>query len=197
MTTQVRNEVSLIERCISGDSLAWDQLYRQFSRPLWASIRLLMGPGSVDPNLVDEISARVWFSLAADGGKLLGQYSPERGKFTTYLATIARNEFRTYFRSERRSRNRERIASRHERAESEFSRTSLDNSIIEFVKKLTPAEQGFCLEVLLSAESNGSDTDGNGQDGKNGKTSYSPSNTWQLRHRIHRKLERFLREEFA
>jgi len=194
MTTQVRSEKSLIERCLGGDSAAWDQLYRQFSRPLWVSIRLLMGPGSVDPNLVDEIAARVWFSLAADGGRLLGQYCPERGRFTTYLATIARNEFRTYFRSERRSRNRERIASRREQSEGEFTRTSLDHSIIEFVKKLTPAEQGFCLEVLLSSDSG--ETNGNGSGG-NGKATYSPSNTWQLRHRIHRKLERYLREEFA
>ena len=197
MTTQVRSEISLIERCIRGDSSAWDQLYRQFSRPLWASIRLLMGPGSVDPNLVDEIAARVWFSLAADDGRLLGQYSPERGKFTTYLATIARNEFRTYFRSERRSRNRERIASRREQSDGEFSRTSLDHSIIDFVKKLTPAEQGFCLEVLLSTDMNSSNGNGNGKNGNNGKAAYSPSNTWQLRHRIHRKLERYLREEFA
>jgi DNA-directed RNA polymerase specialized sigma24 family protein len=195
MTTQVRSEVSLIERCMQGESAAWDQLYRQFSRPLWASIRLLLGPGSVDPNLVDEIAARVWFALAADGGRLLDQYSAERGKFTTYLATIARNEFRSYFRTERRSRNRERIASRREQCEDGAACLSLDHSIIEFVRKLTPAEQGFCLEVLLSAEPPRK-TNGKAK-GSNGKRSYSPSNTWQLRHRIHRKLERYLRDEFA
>lgn len=168
----------LVDRCLSGESRAWEELYLQFHDRLLASIKSLLAAGRADPNLVDEIAARVWYAVVADNAKLLARFQPQRGcRLTTFLAAIARGQAVEIFRSERRRRGRELVASL-DRLPAE---DHLDNTLAEldeFLDTLTPRERGFCAEILLQMAA----TEGQ----------YSPANAWQLRSRIQRKLRRFL-----
>ena len=52
----------LVDRCLLGEVAAWEEIYRQCHDPLCAAIKSLLGPGFHDPNLVDDIAARVWYA---------------------------------------------------------------------------------------------------------------------------------------
>jgi hypothetical protein len=171
----------LVDRCLAGEVAAWSTLYQQCHDALLKTIRLFLGQAGNDTNLVEEIAARTWYALVKDDGGLLGRFDSKYGcRLTTFLSFLAKNEARLLLRSERRIKIREHIASRRE-MEKPASLSLLAVSDEEFIATLSPAERSYCLNVLFVANKNGSDSQ------------YTQVNQWQLRHRIRRKLEQFLR----
>lgn len=163
----------LVDRCLAGEADAWDELYHSFHGGLVATVRLLLGPAEWDINLVDEIVARIWYALVNRDGELLDRFDTSRGcRLSTYLAQLARSEISSFFRSERRRRNRERIASRtgHEAAEDQMAA-----EFEEFFATLTPREKEFCAAILLGHDPNAAET-------------FSATNAWKLQSRIRSKL---------
>jgi DNA-directed RNA polymerase specialized sigma24 family protein len=151
----------LAERCLWGDVGAWEELYAQCHQPLCASISVLLGSRS-DPNLVDEIAARVWYTLVAGDGALLGKYDCQRAggsRLITFLRTLARNETSRYFRSEQRRRSREmdkweegtHARSHREGAQGESESCSAAE-MSEFLEGLTPTAREFFHEYLVACD---------------------------------------------
>lgn len=169
----------LVDDCVAGDGAAWDRLYRQCHSPLQRSIRAILGP-ICDSNLVEEIEARVWYSVAANSSRLLDRFDPARASLNTYLSIIARNEAGVHLRSERRRQRREQVAARSVPSMSEGSLRELVQSINEFVSTLTPREKEFCDGVLLSSRPHELNH------------RLSDANRWQLQHRVYKKLLKFL-----
>jgi len=173
----VLQDRALVDRCLTGDPVAWSQMYNRFQGTLLASIRAFLGKAGRDFHLIDEVSARVWYALVRDDFHLLAKFDAERNcRFSTFLSVLAKSETRELLRSERRRRIRELVASRPEMDAAEKSVLSDD----EFVATLSSAERVFYSEVLLS-------TTGTAQEDQ-----YTQNNLWQLRHRVRRKLEQFL-----
>jgi DNA-directed RNA polymerase specialized sigma24 family protein len=175
----------LVERCLAGEIGAWSQIYRQFHESLLASIRSFLGRGGQDANLVEEIAARVWYALVKNDFELLGKFDVARGcRLSTFLSVLAKNETRVLLRSERRRRNREQLVSR---AEFDRDRSAEAGDVLsdeEFLVTLSRAERSFYLDVLV----------GRPESNEQAAQSYSRQNLWQLRHRIRKKLERFILE---
>ena len=140
-----------------------------------------MGTGGHDANLVDEIAARVWYALVKDDFELLNRFDIRHGcRLSTFLSIVAKNEARLLLRSEKRRKVRELAASKHETESSPTTDVALSLSDEEFVLTLSPAERIFYFEVLIDRQGTGS------------STKYSEQYRWQLRHRIRKKLERFI-----
>jgi hypothetical protein len=170
------DDLQLAQRCVAGEVAAWEQIYAQCHDPLSASVKVMLGAQSRDANLVDEIVARVWYTLVANDGEVLAQYKPKRGSLVTYMRTLARDQITRYFREELRRRKREQSSVRAQ----PLANSSPVDSLAEFLGTLTPHEQVFCSENLL-AESTGTVPE-----------AQSTTNIWQTSHRIYRKLLRFL-----
>lgn len=168
---------ALIERCLAGEVTAWSELYQQCHEPLMGAIRRILRNLRADESVVEEIAARVWFSAVKDGGLLLQRFDPNRNcRLITFLSVVAQVEARAFMRSERRLRHRETEAShRMPREQSAETITSLD-FVEQFLDKLTPRERSFFDQELL---------------GQEGSEMFSAANSWQLRHRVHRKLNAF------
>lgn len=168
---------ALIDRCLGGEVAAWSELYHQIHEPLLAAIRRILRNLRADESVVEEIAARVWFAAVKDGGQLLRRFDPLRScRLITFLSLVAQLESRAYMRSERRLRNRETEAShRMPQEQSAETITSLDFAE-QFLAKLTPRERSFFDQELL---------------GEAGNETFSPANSWQLRHRVHQKLNTF------
>jgi len=174
---------ALIDRCLAGEVEAWDALYRRCHHGLLAAIRTMFGSRQWDPNLVDEIAARVWFSVLTNDCELLARFDPGRGcRLTTYLATIARSEATTLFRSERRRRLRERMVSRPNEDTTDADEATAAMELGEFVQHLTPREMEFFQQFLLAAP------------GLERAGTYTDTNRWQLSSRIQGKLRRHFGE---
>jgi DNA-directed RNA polymerase specialized sigma24 family protein len=179
-------DLHLVDRCLGGEVAAWEELYVQCHEPLCAAIRAKLRHGITDPNLVDELAARVWYAVVKNDGELLARYDPQRGgRVVTFLRAIARDEIARYFRSERRRMERE-VASLRERSHNPLKEIGVPiaASFNEFVQTLTPHEQDFCESYLMSEV---------GDAELALKSSpYSPANIWQLTHRIYKKMQAFL-----
>jgi DNA-directed RNA polymerase specialized sigma24 family protein len=171
----------LVDRCLAGDVTAWSSLYRQFHDSLMTAIRAFLGRSGHDANLVEEIAARVWYALVKNDFELLAKFTPQRGcRLSTFLSAVARNEARLLLRSERCRKTREQVASKQETQSASRSGAAAWPSDEEFLIMLSPAERTFYLDVLLARHGNGK------------AAAYTQQNQWQLRHRIRKKLERFI-----
>lgn len=180
----VLSDRRLVEQCLAGEPSAWSQLYQCYHQSMVASIRAFLGCHENDSSLIDEIAARVWFSLIRNDCELLARFDVDRGcRLTTFISVLAKAETRVMLRSERRRKARERAASRPETTSQSLSAASEAISEQEFMNTLSPAERAFYSDVLVTAAN---------QDARH---SYTRENTWQLRHRVRKKLDRFLGEQ--
>lgn len=177
----VQSDSQLVQRCLAGDAAAWEQLYRQCQRTLLFSIRLLLGPGGADEDLVEEIAAEVWASLLHEDGQRLRGFDPDRNtRLVTYLCHLARRHVQQRRRSDSRRQAREMAVSRGESEMPTPFPHETQRLLDEFLNQLTPRERQFCVEYLLAAHPADSE--------------FTPANVWQLRHRVHEKLKHFLAE---
>ena len=193
----------LVDRCLAGDVAAWEQLYNQFHSPLCAAIKSLMSGHRSDPNVVDEIAARVWYALVKDDGQLLERFDPGRDlRLGAFLRGLARIEIMQYFRAEHRRNAREAEAGRRPRQEGPVSHYQLSVMLTEFTATLTPGEQQFLEEYLLthSPEQEDSQQDESACESSSeqpcdptsaDRPELSAANIWQRRHRIRSKLRAF------
>jgi hypothetical protein len=179
----VQQDRQLVDACLAGQPRAWDELYQRYSNGLLFSIRLMLGPYDWDPNLFDEIAARVWYALVANNFQLLNRFDVNRGcRLSTFLARIAKSEASAFFRGERRRRRRERVASRPEADKFQYTQQQFLAQMREFQQTLTCREKEFVTGFLLAHE--------------NGEQFFTEANRWQLSHRVREKLRDYL-DDFA
>lgn len=169
----------LVERCLARVGGAWEELYRRCHHPLLGAIRnLIRTDGNTE--LVDEIAARVWYSLTKGDFELLARFDVERGcRLSTFLGGIARKELAAYLRSERRRRVREAAVGQSNSVAHDLLPKS-EAELDEFLAVLTTHERDFCRRFLLSC------------DADHFPSTVSAANFRQLKHRISRKLQRFM-----
>jgi hypothetical protein len=174
----------LADRCLMGEVIAWEELYRQCHDPLCASIRSLLGQGHHDQNLIDDIAARVWYAVVRNDGELLDRFDPSRDvRLGVFFRGLARIEIMQYFRAERRRILREAEAGQRTPHPS-LSEWQIAALLHEFAATLTPGEQQFLDEYLLSIRDEDDDAR---------SLRLSDANIWQRRHRIRSKLLDFFR----
>jgi hypothetical protein len=170
-----------VDRCLSGEPAAWTALYQLCHEPLLAAIRSFIREAAADASLVDEIAARVWYSVICNDGERLARFDVSRGcRLTTFLSVLAKGEARQHFRSENRRRVREHTASRPEGEARSWHRTMPLASEEEFLRTLTRSERTYYETVLVRSLAGDSAEE------------YSAENSWQLRRRVRKKLDRFL-----
>jgi DNA-directed RNA polymerase specialized sigma24 family protein len=188
LTASIAADHRLVERCLAGEVAAWEELYAKCHDTLLASVRSLLGQAHDDPNLVDEIAARVWYALVADDGELLARYDPKRGaRIVTFMRAIAKDEICRFFRTERRRRHREQIALRDKPAHHSDEQAQSEAALAEFWETLSPREMGFAADHLLATAGD------RGENVSTSSTEYSDANIWQLTHRIYSKFVKFFR----
>ena len=176
----------LIDRCLAGDVASWSQLYRQAHDSLLSTICSFLGRAGQDRNLVEEIAARVWYALVKNDFELLAKFDVRRGcRLSTFLSMLAKSETRMLFRAERRRRGREQLVSRSEIQPGLPPVPSAIVSDEDFLATLSPMEKSFYLDVLVAST----------EQRELAQQAYSSENTWQLKHRVRKKLERFILDE--
>lgn len=135
---------TIVNRCLSGDPRAWEELYAACHPNLMRLISSLVVPRHRNVELVDEIAARVWYELVRDNAKRLRQYDAAKGTPSEFVAGVAKNLFRVYLRSERRRRWRETVAARNRRPTIDCA-PAAGAMMREFVPLLSSAERSFLL----------------------------------------------------
>ena len=177
----IRADAELVKRCIAGEVAAWEELYDQCHEPLLRSVERILGSDHADANLVDELAARVWYTLVAEDGKLLAKFDARReARLGTFLRCIAKDVTSRYFRSESRRRRRERAVGKRRPLKPGVS-GDVEPAMADLVETLTPCEQEFLNQHLLSNELT-----------EESPREYSSTNIWKLASRIRQKIKEFV-----
>ncbi len=87
---------TLVERCLSGDSAAWEDLVRQHSRRVYGLCYRFTGRDSEAQDLTQDVFMRVFRSLAT--------FRSTEGSFGTWLARLTRNLLIDHYRRTRNER---------------------------------------------------------------------------------------------
>jgi len=178
----VKADAALVKRCLAGEVAAWEELYEQCHPPLLRSIEVMLGPQQRDPELIDELAARVWYALVADDGKLLARFDRKRkARLSTFMRAVAKDIVCRYQRSEARRHRREHEACRTHRRSGVTQPDEAALDLAEFQETLTEGEREFLDEQL------------NGRCAKDDPAhGRSETSIWKLTSRIRRKLRAFL-----
>jgi RNA polymerase sigma-70 factor (ECF subfamily) len=87
---------SLVKRCIAGDSYAWEEIVRSHTRRVYNICYRFTNSSDDAEDLAQEVFIKVYRTLAS--------YDLEKGAFTTWLTTVARNLLVDHFRRSKQDR---------------------------------------------------------------------------------------------
>jgi RNA polymerase sigma-70 factor (ECF subfamily) len=87
---------SLVERCMSGDDAAWEELVRQHTRRVYGLCYRFTGNDSEAQDLTQEVFLRIFRSLRS--------FRSTEGSFVTWLARLTRNLLIDHYRRTRQER---------------------------------------------------------------------------------------------
>jgi RNA polymerase sigma-70 factor (ECF subfamily) len=87
---------SLVERCLSGDEAAWEDLVRTHTRRVYGLCYRFTGKDGEAQDLTQEVFLRVY--------RMLKTFRAAEGTFTTWLARLTRNLLIDHYRRTRQER---------------------------------------------------------------------------------------------
>jgi RNA polymerase sigma-70 factor (ECF subfamily) len=87
---------TVVERCLSGDDAAWEELVRLHSRRVYGLCYRFTGKDSEAQDLTQEVFLRVYRTLSS--------FRSTEGSFTTWLARLSRNLLIDHYRRTRNER---------------------------------------------------------------------------------------------
>lgn len=136
----LEHDSTVVERCLSGDDAAWEELVRVHSRRIYGLCYRFIGKDSEAQDLTQEVFLRVYRSL--------GSFRSSEGSFTTWLARLTRNLLIDHYRRTRNERVTDSIEDQlpgsEGRTEEKFKSTSRPESVV------AGREAGELLQAALS-----------------------------------------------
>jgi len=131
---------TLVERCLSGDDAAWEELVRLHTRRIYGLCYRFTGKDFDAQDLTQEVFLRVYRTLRS--------FRSAEGSFTTWLARLARNLLIDHYRRTRNERItdsiEEQLPGAEGRTEERFRSTSRPDSAV------AGREAGELLQAALT-----------------------------------------------
>src|SRR3984957_8540113 len=111
---------TLVERCLSGDANAWEDLVREHTRRVYGLCYRFTGRDSEAQDLTQDVFLRVF--------RALGSFRSAEGCFTTWLTRLTRNLLIDHYRRTRNQRVTDSIEEQLPRVEQGFVSVSRPDS---------------------------------------------------------------------
>jgi RNA polymerase sigma-70 factor (ECF subfamily) len=127
---------TLVERCLSGDANAWEDLVRQHTRRVYGLCYRFTGRDSEAQDLTQDVFLRVF--------RALGSFRSAEGCFTTWLTRLTRNLLIDHYRRTRNQRVTDSIEEQLPRVEQGFISVSRPDT------QLAGREASEMLQAALS-----------------------------------------------
>jgi RNA polymerase sigma-70 factor (ECF subfamily) len=96
ITGRLDPDFTIVERCLSGDAAAWEDLVRTHTRRVYGLCYRFTGRESEAQDLTQDVFLRVF--------RALGSFRATEGAFTTWLARLTRNLLIDHYRRTRNER---------------------------------------------------------------------------------------------
>lgn len=131
-------ELSLVQKCIAGETDAWRALMKQYGALVAHAVRTTFFRvlKQADPNLVDDAVQAVWLSLCADGCRRLRGFQ-SKAALSTWLTVLSTRRALDFIRSEMRKGSMKHV--------------HLDDEERDIVKELQApeAEEQFSMDEVF------------------------------------------------
>lgn len=108
----VESDSTLVERCLSGDDAAWEELVRLHTRRVYGLCYRFTGKDSDAQDLTQDVFMRVF--------RALGGFRSTEGSFATWLTRLTRNLLIDHYRRTRNERVTDSIEEQLPRVEEGF-----------------------------------------------------------------------------
>jgi RNA polymerase sigma-70 factor (ECF subfamily) len=108
----VDSDSTIVERCLSGDSAAWEQLVKLHTRRVYGLCYRFTGRDSEAQDLTQDVFMRVF--------RALGGFRSTEGSFATWLTRLTRNLLIDHYRRTRNERVTDSIEEQLPRVEEGF-----------------------------------------------------------------------------
>jgi RNA polymerase sigma-70 factor (ECF subfamily) len=96
-------DLNFVQKCIEGDSQAWDKFLERYSRLIYNyifSVLRYKGAGYIGADTIDELFQEIFLSLVDDNFKKLKSFQSRNGcSFATWLRQIVVNKTIDFIRS--------------------------------------------------------------------------------------------------
>ena len=112
-TKLLDSDSSIVERCLSGEDAAWEQLVRTHTRRIYGLCYRFTGKDSEAQDLAQEVFLRVF--------RALGSFRAVEGSFATWLTRLTRNLLIDHYRRTRNERVTDSIETQLPRLEEGFT----------------------------------------------------------------------------
>jgi RNA polymerase sigma-70 factor (ECF subfamily) len=96
ITSSLDPDYTIVERCLSGDAAAWEELVRMHTRRVYGLCYRFTGKDAEAQDLTQDVFLRVF--------RALGSFRSSEGSFTTWLARLTRNLLIDHYRRTRNER---------------------------------------------------------------------------------------------
>ena len=103
---------SLVRRCVSGDSVAWEEIVQRYNRRIYNICYRFAGSADDAQDLTQEVFIKVYRTLSS--------YDSEKAAFMTWVTTVTRNLLVDHFRKTKQDRQTDSLdqsPSEHEEAQ--------------------------------------------------------------------------------
>src|SRR5580692_2372288 len=115
-------DFSIVERCLSGDAAAWEELVRLHTRRVYGLCYRFTGKDSDAQDLTQDVFMRVF--------RALGGFRSTEGSFATWLTRLTRNLLIDHYRRTRNERVTDSIEEQLPRVEQGFVSVSRPDSAL-------------------------------------------------------------------
>ena len=96
VTLRLDSDASLVQRCLSGDDTAWEELIRVYTRRVYGLCYRFTGKDAEAQDLTQEVFLRVFRTLKT--------FRADEGSFATWLTRVTRNLLIDHYRRTRQDR---------------------------------------------------------------------------------------------
>ena len=96
LVENLQTDKSLVERCLAGEDLAWDELVRTHTKRVYGLCYRFTNSSTEAQDLTQEVFLRIFKSVKS--------FRSDEGNFTTWLARLTRNLLIDHYRRSRQDR---------------------------------------------------------------------------------------------
>ncbi len=96
LVENIQTDKTLVERCLAGDDMAWDELVRTHTRRVYSLCYRFTNSDSEAQDLTQEVFLRIFKSVKS--------FRSAEGSFTTWMARLTRNLLIDHYRRTRQDR---------------------------------------------------------------------------------------------
>lgn len=122
LVEHLQTDKSLVERCLAGEDLAWDELVRTHTKRVYGLCYRFTNSSTEAQDLTQDVFLRIFKSVKS--------FRADEGNFTTWMARLTRNLLIDHYRRTRQDRSTDSIEGQLPMLEEKMTATARPDGLV-------------------------------------------------------------------